>query len=463
MNFPGRRSFTLTPAMTALTLALAPAGASVGAHAQEIVDLPGEDRLLEVETEEVFIGQLNANGWRTLGLATRLLRRIRRSSDTNEGLLASQGARIGFDAQGRLYILDPGGLDRGRWRIFVVDPEGDLVRDYEAGGGDAQAAMYSARPAEFVVASDGGTVVADLRGNVFRTYSPVGAPKREASFTPGDLFEGSVAPSRSSQTNEAVLTVRDTAGERVIEQVSLDGATIERHPLARVWRAPQEDEDAVAGIGFSMQILRDTADAGSDWQYRPSVMPIQLYVPKLSYDALANGGVAFVDSSAYAVKLIGPDGELSRILRRPLRPKPVTEQVRSAEMERLREVVESRVRGFRNLTDPDEFRRLLLDAVEGAYFYTEIPAIRNLRTTWEGTLWVRRSGEEQGEGGGPIDVLAPDGRYRGTFDSEDLGDLGRYLSSGTVVFGPDGLVAYVERGWQESFYVVVRRLPEEVR
>lgn len=51
MNFPGRRSFTLTPAMTALTLALAPAGASAGAHAQEIVDLPGEDRLLEVETE----------------------------------------------------------------------------------------------------------------------------------------------------------------------------------------------------------------------------------------------------------------------------------------------------------------------------------------------------------------------------------------------------------------------------
>lgn len=463
MNFPGRWSFTLTPAMTAVTLALAPAGASAGAHAQEIVDLPGEDRLLEVETEEVFIGQLNANGWRTLGLATRFLRRIRRSSDTSEGLLASQGARIGFDAQGRLYILDPGGLDRGRWRIFVVDPEGDLVRDYEVGEGDPEAAMYSARPAEFVVASDGGTVVADLLGNVFRTYSPVGAPKREASFTPGDLFEGSVAPSRSSRTTEAVLTVHDSAGERVIEQVSLAGATIVRRPLANVWRASQEDVDAVAGIGFTMLMSRDTADAGSDMQFRPSVMPIQLYVPKLSYDALADGGVAFVDSSAYAVKLIGPDGELSRILRRPLRPRPVTDAVRSAQIERLRENAEARVRGFRNLTDPDEFRRQLLEAIEGAYFYPEIPAIRNLRTTWEGTLWVRRSGEEQGEGGGPIDVLTPDGRYRGTFDSEDLGDLGRYLSSGTVAFGPDGLVAYVERGWQESFYVVVRRLPEEVR
>ena len=453
----------LTLTITALTLVLAPALIPAGAHAQEIIDLPGEDRLLEVETEEVFIGQLNINGWRTLGPATRLLRRIRRSADTSAGSAAAHMARIAFDEQGRLHILDPGALDRRRWRIFVVDPEGDLVHDYEAGEGDAQPALFSSRPAELVVAPDGGTVVADLLKSVFRTYSPEGAPVREVGFAPADLFKGSAAPYRSSRSNEAVLAVRDTAGERIVERVSLAGSAIERNPLASVWRAPEEDEGASAGISFSMQIERDTTDAGSDLRYLPTATPIQLFVPTLRYDVLASGGIAFVDSSTYAVKLMGTDGQVNRILRRPLRPRPVTEGVRLAEMERLRDVAESRVRSFRNRTDPDEFRRVLTEAIEGAYFYPEISPIRSLRTTWEGSLWVRRSGEEPGGPGGPIDVLSPDGRYLGTFDPEELGDLGRGLSSGNVAFGPDGLVAYVEPGWQESLYVVVRRLPEEVR
>ena len=437
-------------------MALIPAGA----HAQEIIDLPGEDRLLEVETEQVFKGQLNTNGWRTLGPATRFLRWIRRSADSGDGRAAHM-TRIAFDAQGRLHILDPGALDPRRWRIFVVDPEGDVVREYEAGEGDAQAALFYSRPAEFVVASDGRTVVADRVKSVLRTYSPEGALEREVSFAPADHFEGSTAPNSSRRTTEAVLTVRDAAGERTIERILLAGPSIERHPVASVWRAPEEDEGASAGI--SVNLHSDTADSDSDWRYRPAVLPIQRFVPTLRYDVFASGGIAFVDSSTYAVKLMGTDGQVSRILRRPLQPRPVTEEVRLAEMERLREVAQSHVGRLRNLTDLDEFRRVLTEAIEEAYFYPEISPIRSLRTTWEGNLWVRRSGEEPGGPGGPIDVLSPDGRYLGTFDPEELGDLGSRLISGQVAFGPDGLVAYVEPGWQESLYLVVRRLPEEVR
>ena len=444
---------------TALALALAVALIPAGAHAQEIIDLPGEDRLLKVETEQVFKGQLNTNGWRTLGPATRFLRWIRRSADTSEGVRATLMTRIAFDAQGRLHILDPGALDPRRWRIFVVDPEGDVVREYEAG--DALPALFSSRPAEFVVASDGRTVVANRLKSVLRTYSPEGALEREVSFAPADHFDGSTAPNSSRRTTEAVLTVRDAAGERTIERILLAGPSIERHPVASVWRAPEEDEGASAGVAFSLD--RDTADSDSDWQYRPTVPPIQRFVPTLRYDVFASGGIAFVDSSTYAVKLMGTDGQVSRILRRPLRPRPVTEEVRSAEMERLREIAQSRVESLRDLTDPDEFRRVLTEAIEEAYFYPEISAIRSLRTTWEGSLWVRRSGEEPGGPDGPIDVLSPDGRYLGTFDPEELGDLGSRLISGQVAFGPDGLVAYVEPGWQESLYVVVKRLPEEVR
>ncbi len=461
MDSRKRRSFSLTLACAALTLALAAALVPAGAHAQQIIDLPGEDRRLEVETEQVFIGQLNTIGWRTLGPATRFLRWIRRSSGSSDARAALK-VRIAFDAQGHLHVLDPGALDPRHWRIFVVDPEGGLVRDYKAGEGDPEAALFSSRPAEFVVASDGSTVVADLLKSALRSYSPGGEPEREASLAPADLFKGVTAPNRPSRTSEALLTVRDSGGERIIEQVTLAGSTMERRPVATVWRAPEEDEGASAGLSFSM-LNRDATDADSDLRYRPVAMPIQLFVPTVRYDVLAGGGIAFVDSSTYAVKVVGPDGELSRILRRPLRPKQVTEEVRSREMERLRERTESYVRTFRSQTDPDEFRGVLLEAIEDASFYPEIPAIRRLRTTWEGSLWVWRTGEEPGGPGGPIDVLTPAGRYLGTFDPEDLGDLGTRLSSGQVAFGPDGLVAYVEPGWQESLYVVVVRLLAEVR
>lgn len=457
MDSRKRRSFSLTLACAALAPALVPAGT----HGQEIIDLPGEDRRLEVETEQVFIGQLNTLGWRTLGPATRFLRWIRRSSGTGEGAWFALMVRIAFDAQGHLHILDPGALDRQRWRIFVVDPEGGLVRDYKAGEPDPQATLYSSRPAEFVVASDGSTVVADLLKDVLRFHSPAGALEREVSFSAVDLFEGTTAPNSSRRATEAVLTVRDAAGERIIEQVSIDGPSIDRHPVARVWRAPQEDAAASTDLSFSMH--RDTADGDSGRQHLPMAPPIQRFVPTLRYDVFAGGGIAFVDSSTYAVKLIGADGQVSRILQRPLHPKPVTEEVRSAEMERMRERAESYVSTLRNQTDPDEFRSVLMEAIDGAYFYPEISAIRSLRTTWEGSLWVWRSGEGPGGPDGPIDVLAPEGRYLGSIDSEQLGDLGRRLTSGQVAFGPDGLVAYVEPGWQESLYVVVRRLPAEVR
>ena len=457
------RSFSLKLSFTALALTLAAALVPAGARAQEIIDLPGEDRLLEVETEQVFIGQLNTIGWRTLGPATRFLRRIRRSSGTSEGAAAAIMVRIAFDRQGHLHILDPGALDRQRWRIFVVDREGDLVRDYKAGEADPEATLFSSRPAEFVVAPDGGTVVADLLNSVLRSYSPAGEPEHEADFVPADLFEGTAAPNRPSRTAGALFTVRDTTGARIIERVSLAESTIARNPVASVWRAPEEDEGASSGeLAFAM-INRDTTAADSGLRYRPVVKPVQLFVPPLRYDVLASGGIAFADSSTYAVKLLDAGGRVTRILRRPLAPKPVTEGVRSAEIERLRDVAESRVRTFRSQTDPDEFRRLLLEAIEGAYFYPEISAISSLRTTWDGSLWVRRSGEEPGGTGGPYDVLSPDGRYLGTFDPEDLGDLARRLSSGNVAFGPDGLVAYVDPGWQESLYVVVKRLPEGVR
>ena len=56
---------------------------------------------------------------------------------------------------------------------------------------------------------------------------------------------------------------------------------------------------------------------------------------------------------------------------------------------------------------------------------------------------------------GPIDLLTADGGYLGTYPA----DATRMPSA----FGPDGLVAFIERDELDVPTVVVRRLPSDVR
>ena len=77
-----------------------------------------------------------------------------------------------------------------------------------------------------------------------------------------------------------------------------------------------------------------------------------------------------------------------------------------------------------------------------------------LRTSRVGTIRVRRRGDEPGSDG-PIDLITPDGRYPGSFAVDATG-----LPS---AFGPDGLVAFVEKNELDVPTVVVKRLPPGLR
>ena len=150
---------------------------------------------------------------------------------------------------------------------------------------------------------------------------------------------------------------------------------------------------------------------------------------------------------------------IARVLTRPLRPVPVTDRIREAEIARQLKDLEDnddgadRVGGqmgaMRNAMN--EFQRERIQSME---FYHEIPVVRTLRTSWEGTIWVRRRGEEPANDG-PIDLLTADGGYLGTYPA----DATRMPSA----FGPDGLVAFIERDELDVPTVVVRRLPSDVR
>ena len=87
-------------------------------------------------------------------------------------------------------------------------------------------------------------------------------------------------------------------------------------------------------------------------------------------------------------------------------------------------------------------------------FYPELSVIQALVVTWDGRIWVqRRDGFPDADGA--IDVLSPTGEYAGTFPAGSI--------TLPDAFGPEGLVAFIERDEMDVESVVVRRLSASLR
>ena len=102
----------------------------------------------------------------------------------------------------------------------------------------------------------------------------------------------------------------------------------------------------------------------------------------------------------------------------------------------------------RRTESPREF--VMDEIVNEVGFFNEVSIVRGLRTGWDGEIWARRHGKEPGDDAGPIDVLTMDGRYIGTYAEGEV--------ALPAAFGPDGLVAFIERDEMDVRYVVVKRL-----
>ena len=120
----------------AVTLISALATAARSLAAQEVIELPAEDRLLDADFAVIYrLGTVDGGGWDTFGNV--------------EGL--------DFDGSGNLYILDTRAV-----RISVVDPEGDPVRRFiGAGEGPGEFGSDFAGGLEFAVMRDGRVAVYD--------------------------------------------------------------------------------------------------------------------------------------------------------------------------------------------------------------------------------------------------------------------------------------------------------------
>ena len=372
--------------------------------AQELIELPAEDRLLDADFEEVYrVGSVDGGGWDMFGSV----------------------AGLGFDGVGNLYILDPLAM-----RISVVDPNGILVRQFIGEGeGPGEFEREFAKALRMAVMRDGVVAVYDPEYVGFALFGADGEFDRTIPMG-GDRWRWPILPDlqvfpgmeRVLSTTSVVYMSRPDPGPRpqfrhaFSYDLSGDEAAVDT--AARAWNPPSDRH---------------------------------AFKPELIAAALPSGGVVYSDSSAYAIKFAAPDSRVTRIVTRPLRPEPITNRIKTGEIERRLESFQTR-----RAATGDPTRQAAVHAmieterarIESMEFYVEMPVLLEMRTDWEGTIWVHRRGEYP-DTEGPIDLLTPEGYYVGTFPT------GIALPD---AFGPDGLVAFVETDGFDLSYVVVKRL-----
>ncbi|HSW31425.1 MAG TPA: hypothetical protein VLH75_18200 [Longimicrobiales bacterium] len=431
----------VTRAMILAAAAVAASGAAGSpGRAQQVVEIPAQDRALPASLEEVFrVGSMAGADWETFG----------------------EIGGVAFDAKGHLHVFD-----RQSSRVVVTDAQGKLVRTVgKAGEGPGELRM----PVAFTALRDGTIVIADMGHRAYQLFGPDGAFQRMVSFggDGGMIRVGDMAPDPrggavfSGGGNTMIsMSLQSPGGppalptDRPIEHISLAGATAEARLVVSAWQPPRPEGAA--------PVVR----AGGGANFVAAVQGPRTFEPPLLMGALADGGVAFSDSSAYAVKVVSSTGALQRVIRRPFSPRPVTAAIQETEKARRLEELESgggpQMRivlagpggGAGRSLSQDAIKDMMRNQTDQLQFYPELPVLLNLRTGWSGKIWVVRRGQKPTEPGA-VDVITPAGQYVGTF------------AAGSVplpaAFGPEGLVAFIERDELDVPTVVVKRLPAVLR
>ena len=435
--------FPALPQLVAAVAVLAFAAAARPARAQ--------DRSLAADFTEVYrAGGVGAPDW----------------------ALFSRPGPVGFDGSGNLYVLDTAAP-----QVVVIGPDGQPVMVVgRAGEGPGEFDF----PSDLVVWREGRFAVLDAGHNAMHLFGADGWFQRMVRWSarpgsPLSLFaqvgrvmrpdpngSGIYAQGAIDAMGDLIGAFDQLAGaepepkvgvdERGVERINLSGDVVVAEPILQGWRAPRRQP-----------VERFTADdLRNNENLAEAASAPMFFDPEFHWDILPGNAIAYSDSSAYVIWIATTDGSVRDVVRRPIQPKAVDEDTRSAMIEWEIGRLERISAQMNAATDDPELRAASStwdesrrERVENRDFFPEVPVIRAIRGTWDGALWVQRRGEEPWDDQGPIDVFGRDRRYLGTFPAS--------ATEMPLAFGPDGLVAFWELDELDVPSIVVKRLPAAVR
>lgn len=428
------------PLAARLTLATILGVGSPALQAQEVIELPGRDRRIIPEFEEVYrVGVVEGASWETFTWIPR----------------------VAFDAGGNLYVFDRSAdVVRADLRVVTFDRSGLFLREFGSmGGGPGEFRS----PRSYAVLRDGTVVVGDMGHNAYQLFDPSGELLRMVRVDPATrrrragnvqvtfTMVSSIFP---DPRGGAVYSLGDGAEGRAPEESGLafrtiahhrlDGEDVENTVVVRAWHPPRGDARRSVGVFGPGDVSSDLISRRLRGALEAITGLPPAFEPTVRMAALPDGAIVYSDSSAYALKITGPGGGRTlRTITRPFQPEPVTQRI---EREYRRKIEGRRSQAI----TPTSGISIELEAES---FYPVIPVIRQLQTTWDGRIWVMRQGDELLEDG-PIDVLTAAGEYVGTYRTGE--------TKMPDAFGPDGLAAFIELDELDVPSVVVRRLPTGV-
>lgn len=394
-------------ALSAIAGLVAPLGA------QEFIELPAEDRLMDAGFEEVFrVGTTMGEPWESFSTIVQLA----------------------FDEEGNLYVFD-GVMMVGlplqigmvtSLRVLVFDAGGGFLREF---GGMGEGPGEFNMPGGYVVMRDGTTVVGAPRRGAWQVFDPTGDFVRMVRMPEGIQMTTNVQADPCGGHLLIKYSAMSTRGwtTRPILRMSLSGDIAQADTVAEGWLPESRVPDAAGSSGFG-----------------PVSLPA-IFEPELLYGVLPDGTVVLSDSSTYRLKLTPPDAgrRVGRVVTRAISPRPVTPAVRRTWYERqAAEHLRAERAGWTSLPRAD------------VVFHPQLSVIRALAATWDGRIWVQRR-DEFPDADGAIDVLTSRGEYTGTFAAGSI--------AFPDAFGPEGLVAFIERDEMDVASVVVQRLPPFLR
>lgn len=302
----------------------------------------------------------------------------------------SDGA-LASDAAGNIYVLDRQGK-----RVLKYGPDGRHLatfgREGEGPGELNQPMAMALGPGDTIWVSDFSNT--RVTGFPQEGGDPVTIPLPTENVIPGQRL--AVLDDGFLTTMNQLIMFRPGAGGGVVADRgdSEDGDGVRKVPLMHLNRSLEPMDTVWA----SVEPPRDMVQLQAGGSVMITMMAREFY-PDFMWDDFPGSGIVVSDSAAYALHLIGPDGEMTRSIRRQPAPRTTTEQDREFARERVREESGSGggVRVGGGGPDDGVQAEILRQRLEKMTFADLVPRVAELRVDPAGRIWVGISEDRPGE------------------------------------------------------------------